>query len=300
MATSTVDAISLHQFRTPAAEERYIIDTPVSPKRTQAFLHSYGENREKAATVEALFRRVGALHREPQWNDGAAYGFNVLLLKGPFVEGANWAPYSTWEFAVAAQRHLLDQFELLLRESVPGLSPPTAPRSARGILSRFSSLTQQARAAGVEPSLLVITGPVDAALRVDFFEHGVRRPLSKELLGPWIIGLHQQIPLLHIPEAPRAALYVVDLPRFAQLIQFGTGPQFQIEEFTRERALQVISQNPDIVTLPVGTPDTTDQRVKRLLLHVGLELHESSKIERRGPGAARGAPIAFEESASSF
>jgi hypothetical protein len=98
-------------------DESSILRSHVSEARKRAFLQSYLNDRAKTATTETLFRSVNAFTLEPEFSNREAFGFDLLLLKAPFVEGSSWLPYSTLEFALAAERHLLKRLERVLHES---------------------------------------------------------------------------------------------------------------------------------------------------------------------------------------
>ena len=100
-----------------------IILKPVSKARKKAFFEGFCADREKAGTTRMLFDRSKALLRKkerPKPEEVSWSGFSLLLRKAPLVDLPNWAPYRTWDFAVAMEKNLLARFEQELREGTEG------------------------------------------------------------------------------------------------------------------------------------------------------------------------------------
>ena len=100
-------------------EER-ILNAQISQTRIAEFYADYLESRRQSGALEAVFGYAGSFRSATEWDDSNVIGFNVILRKGPFVDGSNWLGYRGWEFALGLERHLLSKFQaLLLAESNP-------------------------------------------------------------------------------------------------------------------------------------------------------------------------------------
>ncbi|MGH2351368.1 MAG: hypothetical protein ACRDJN_07100 [Chloroflexota bacterium] len=282
------------QQSTGREEEDYILLSPLSEARKQAFRERYLHDREQAATAETLFERAGRFRTSPQWNSAHAFGFSVLLQKGPFVEGSNWLSYSTWEFALAAQRHILSRFEELLRLASgppPGASDLTP--TWHDILGKAEELAGRVGPSDEKALLIVVTGDLDGNLLEAFPHHATPRwGLSDQLDQPWILGAHHNAPVLHIRDAPISAVYAVDLARFATLTKYGTDIEFDVRLFDESEARELLTKNPDLIADPAPGPAAEEERTRQLQLMVGLRLYESFGFEQDDTDAAAGWPIA--------
>jgi ppGpp synthetase/RelA/SpoT-type nucleotidyltranferase len=269
----------------PPEAEVFVQENPISRRLVDAFYESFLEDRRKAAATELLFRRAAAFTRSDDWNDGCAAGLNALIYKGPFVEGSNWLPYRTWQFAVAIERHLLNRFERLL---VQNAHPSDGVElSWPAILKKVGELRLELRDRGYTPSAIVIAGQLEVDLMVDLPRHAIPRwELSEELQAPWIEGMYQDSPIFNIREAPPPqTLYVADLQAFAKLTKYRPDAKYSADEIDEGRAREILKRDPDAVSISEGRPATLEERLRLLQLMVWLRLYESCGIELIDSGA---------------
>jgi len=260
-------------------EDELIIRNPVSQKRVDAFLNSLLEDRTKAATTEKLFLRSNAFHVTSEWKESTASGFNILLRKGPFVDGSNWAFYRTWEFATALERHLLARLDRLLDEAADLVGQTTA--DAEAILQAVENMTEWHSSRNLSPSLVVISGRLDFDTIVQLGRPvDVRGGLPAEIRLPWVIGAIRDMVVLNIAESTKPGLYLVDLAAAARLIRYSPPIKYELNEYTEEQARQLIAERPDLVPIPEDRPQSEGERVRQLLLHVCVKLYESYDFER--------------------
>src|SRR5581483_9461053 len=219
--------------------------------------------RARTATTETLFRSVNAFTLEPEFSNREAFGFNLLLLKAPFVEGSSWLPYSTLEFAFAAERHLLKRLERMLRESAADTQEQVGSSSWPDLLEGTRHLLGAAHARNYEPSLIVLAGRIPFDLLSRLYQYiGPEWGLD---LGPRdmrILATYRGIPVLALEEADVPALYVADLARFGHLTRCGLEPEFSVEEIDDAQAEALLQSNPNIVEIPSDRPNTHDERVR--------------------------------------
>ncbi len=273
-------------------DDDFIIRTSASEKRKQEFLQSYLEDRSQTGTTKKLFRRAGVFQERAEKNEKLKAGFNVLLRKGPLVEGSRWISYTTWGFAVAAEQYLLRKLEGLLRGASHHRSPRTLQRNWAAMLAEVDALAEEARRARYEPTLIVVTGSPRTDWLLDLHRHATPEwDLTEELKSIWIIGSHNDIPILQIGDTDESQLYVVDVAKFATLTQHGEDAEISIEEFDQSRARELLEQRPDLVSVPQNVWDTPDERLRQLQLHVGLLLYESYELEVRDPNAVFSAAL---------
>lgn len=285
--------------QSPPKDEVFVQQNRVSRRLVDAFYESFLEDRRKAAATELLFRRTGAFKRSDDWNDGFAAGFNVLIHKGPFVEGSNWLPYRTWQFAVAAERHLLNRFAQHLKQNAP-LDSDGVELSWPAILNKVGELGSELRNCGYTPSAIVIAGHLGVDLMVDLHKHAVPHwSLPKELQAPWIEGIYENSLILNMREAPAPqTLYVADLAAFGTLTKYSPDAEYNVDEIDEARAREILDRNPKAVVIPEGGADTVDERLRLLQLRVWLRLYESYDIQVRNPQAVLGALLASPGQAS--
>jgi hypothetical protein len=253
------------------------------------------ESRQKVATTEMLFKNVDAFRHEsvvPDEKRLLAAGFNIIVPKGPFVDGSNWLMFNPWDFAVGFERHLLGRVDSALLGAVRAQHSgfgPDVNRSAAEILSAVDAMSSQLVGAGRTATLIVLTGDLGMKLHVD---------LRMQLMRDWrtapddryhrILAFYERIPILDIAESDAPALYVVDLPNFGFLTRFGDEPEFAVEEFDDERARALLQQNPRIISEPPPQSGLEDARVGQLRLRVGLRIFETYDLEVRNPAAVFG------------
>ncbi len=272
-------------------KEEFIIAKQVSERRVDAFLESFLEHRRQTATTESIFKRVGAFTAVHEWNDSVAYGFNVLLLKGPFVEGSNWAPYYTWQFALAAERHLLGRLEALLRESASVVDE--VHYDWPEILATVDRLSDKLASDAFHASVIVLAGPMETDFAVDLHKHATPDwELGEQFRSPWIMGAYNDKPIVIVREAESRALYVVDLAEFATLTKYGRDAELHVHPIDEARAREVLAEEPQAITIPEGGPNTLEERIRQLQLRVWVRLYESYDIEVRNPIAVKAAGLA--------
>jgi ppGpp synthetase/RelA/SpoT-type nucleotidyltranferase len=275
----------------PPKDEVFVQTNPISKGRVDAFRERFLADRRQTAATEILFNRAQALQRAYEWNDKVAAGFNVLTYKGPFVERSNWVPYQTWEFALAAERHLLNRLELLLTENAQP-RPDAVELNWPAILARVDELVSDLSDRRYNPSVIVIAGQLgfDMMVEVGLKKHPGVLPdweLPSELHALWIEGSYHSIPILNIREsAAPYALYVADLAAFATLTKYSPAAMFSVDEIDEARAREILERKPKAVVIPEGRPDTLEERLRLLQLRVWLRLYESYGIELRDPQAA--------------
>lgn len=275
--------------RPPPKDEVLLQTHRISKARADAFLERFLEDRRKTAATEILFKRAEALRRVDGWNDAFAAGFNVLLHKGPFVEGSHWAPYRTWQFAVAMERHLLGRLERLLKESAQPW-PHDVGLNWPAILRKVDELITELGNRGYTPTAIVVSAQLEPDLIIDFIKHEhvvAHWELPSDLQAPWIEGTYKGIMILNIRETPAAhSLFAADVGAFAMLTKYSPEAQCSIDEIDEGRAKEFLERNPAAVVVPEGRPDTLDERLRLLQLRVWLRLFESYGIELRDPSAA--------------
>lgn len=277
-------------------EEEYILRNRASESRVQEFLESFMADRQRTATTEELFERVGAFQQKPENRDALATGFNVLVRKGPFVEGSNWLAYPTWDFAVALEEHLIARLEADLRAAVHSRTGTPVTRDAGLVIYAVNEMASDLKRKGYDPTVIVLTGPLGFRLQVDLLRVVTPRwALSGELSATFrILGVHEQMPIMDIAESPDPSVYVVDLARFAGLARYADRPEFAIEELDDAQAQELLDRNPDLVTTPPPLPDTPAERLRQLSLKVGLRLYERYELMVRDPQALLGRPLVGE------
>lgn len=271
-------AVALPPEHTP--EDQFILQNTVSESRKKDFFESFVADRKQTAIVEALFKQVSAFRRtNARPNDVNSTGFNVLIFKGPFVEGSNWLPHSSWDFAVAMERDRLGRLEHALREATEGRLGTPVNREATAVLEAFNVMGSQLELRGYVPSVFVLAGRLGMQLAVDLRKRIVDSwdPEVKGALGTTfrILGMHRGNPILDVPDTAAPAVYAVDLARFAMLTGYGEEPECAIEEITPERATELLSKNPRLVLNPPPGFGMDEERIRQLRLRVGLQLWET-------------------------
>jgi hypothetical protein len=276
-----------HEWTT---EDDFVMRARLSDTRVANFRRAFVEDRKKAAVVESLFSLSGAFVRSNDRNDTYAAGFRIRIFKGPFVDRSNWAEYRTWEFAVAAERHLLDRLRTALEQAHPATEPVIA-REWVDVLARSDQLCASLLSNGYAPTLLAVGGPLDIDMLANAHRHFVPDwELEPKLNRPWIIGAHNGLPILHFRQG-EPAVYAVDLRRFGQLTKFSPDIEFKIEEFDEARAREMLSANRLAAALAEGEADTLENRLRRIRTQVGLTLWESYGLDVLDTGAVLAAKL---------
>jgi len=280
-----------------------IILKPVSKARKKAFFEGFCADREKAGTTRMLFDRSKALLRKkerPKPEEVSWSGFSLLLRKAPLVDLPNWAPYRTWDFAVAMEKNLLARFEQALREGTEGRFGDPVNRDAASVVRAFDDLAADLDGRGYTPSVLVMAGPLGSQLLVDLKPDPKLRivvsdwePQVKQALGTTfrIVNMYEGLPILHIPESPSPGLYVVDLARFATLTEYGEKPDFELEAIDDVRARDLLQRNPNLVPDSPTGPHSESEKARELQLKVFLKLYETYKLSVLDRNAVAGCPL---------
>ena len=142
-----------------ARQEENILKSPLSKDRVTSFYSDYLESRRQSGAVEAIFEQAQALVREANWDDKHGIGFNVVIRKGPFVDGSNWLGYRGWEFALAVERNLLSKFEDLLRSNSTLLNSKVVEKNWKSMFSAADGLLSKLNA-DASDACIVVTGPL--------------------------------------------------------------------------------------------------------------------------------------------
>ena len=217
----------------------------------------------------------------------------MRIFKGPFVDGSNWVEYRTWEFAVAAERHLLERLHAALAQGQRPTEEITA-RNWEDVLARSDQLCATLTSQGYHPTLLAIGGPLTIDMLADAHRYFVPDwELEPTLNKPWILGAHKGLPILHL-RSGEPALYAADLRGFGRLTKFSPDVDFKIEEFDDNRAREILSANRLATSLAEGEADTLENRLRRIKTQVGLDLFESyglDVLDARAVLTARLAPM---------
>lgn len=279
--------------------EDLIIDSPVDEDLRREFLDGYLAKRESAAVTDALFRRAGAYEHSSEWRDDMAYGVAILVMKGPFVRGANWLRQSPWKVAVAIERQLVGRLEALLRGATGLENRQVPPQDSGGqvaaqvgweqVLAATDRLTERLATRGREPSLIAVAGDLPIDMLVELEKHlTLKWELPDELKKIWILGAHRGVPILHLNRSGARAVFVADLKAFASLTLYGDGPEFSLEGISEERARELLGSDPASTAWP---NDVAAARIRQLRLRAELRLFESVDFTLLDADAAAGARV---------
>lgn len=276
--------------------EDYILRNPISDIRKREFLSSFVRDRTATATLQMLFERVGHFQQLLDSEDfpGETAGFNHLLFKGPFVDGSNWLPYSTWGFAVAMEQHLFGRLDSELKKCIREMNPNKVERDGQNILRATDQMCDDLAEQGYSPSVVVLTGKLGTNLHVELIK--AIRPeweLRDELPTTFrILGTHRDIPILDVPESDTPGLYVGDLAQFGSLTKYGVNPEFSLSAINDQRADELLSSQPLIVKDPPPSAANQSERLRRVQLMVQLRLYETYSLAIRNRLAIVGRPLA--------
>ena len=70
--------------------------------------------------------------------------------------------------------------------------------------------------------------------------------LTDDLRTNWILGKHESYPVLYVNDLDLNSLYVVDVQRFAKLVQFDPLVELSIQPIDDARAKQMLEDRPDL------------------------------------------------------
>ena len=250
---------------------QHIIDSPVSEARVQRFKDDYLKGRKDIGAMEKIFKYYGAFQYRTERNDLASFGFNKLVHKGPFVDASNWADLRGWEFAVAEERHLLKGLHAHLAESVSHTGQILSDdiiRQPDGILDAAKRMVDLLGAR--ERSLLILAAHLDTETIVSLNKALTTAgwELGDELRTTWILGKHEGCPVLYLNEPDSNNLYIVDVPRFAALVQYDPQADLNVLAIDEAAVGRMLEDNPDL-KLDLNT----------LLSMVHLILYQSYEIQ---------------------
>ncbi len=265
-------------------EDEAIRTAEVSEERVKTFLSDYLQSRQQSGALEAVFERSDMLVLNPNWNDQHAFGFNVILRKGPFVDRSSWADYRAWQFALAIERRILSNFEELLASHPVEIEYPGLTMNWRDMLAAATEGLRRVGAEG-EATCIVVAGPLHENWLLDFTRQAGVKPdweLPAHLNRTWIRGAYHDALIVHLDESTHPALYVVNIPRFARLVQYGQ-PQFTVDPIDESKAKEILERQ--------HNEDINPESIRSLRLSVWMRLYESWKFDARDVTAVAYAPL---------
>lgn len=248
------DLVSEQTREAEAAVERrlkHIIDSPISVTRVQAFQEEYTKCRWDIGATERIFRHSGAFAHRDQRNDSASFGISGLLNKGPFVDDSNWAALKGWEFAVASERRLLMNLGAHFAESVSQtgqILPDVVSRQPVEILDAAKSLSGCLTDSGFTENLIVIAAQLDTESMIALHE-AMTVPgweLGEDLRTNWIYGIHENSIVLHMGNSELNMVFVVDLSKFASLVQFDPLVDLRVLAIESKAATEIAKARPEL------------------------------------------------------
>jgi len=231
------------------SQETHVRESPLSEARVQKFEDDYLKGRREISATEKIFRYFGAFQHKAIPNRLASFGFNHLVNKGPFVDGSNWLDLRGWQFAVAEERHLLQMLHVLLADSVNHsnqmLTDTIAPEPEI-ILDTANRMTNLLGKSG--KTLIILATHLDTETIVSL-EKTLTTPrweLGDDLRTNWILGKHEECPVLYYNDPDLSSLYVVDIPSFASLVQYDPLVDLQVLSIDEETARRILEESPDL------------------------------------------------------
>ncbi|MCW4011781.1 MAG: hypothetical protein NWF07_02185 [Candidatus Bathyarchaeota archaeon] len=252
-------------------QQRHILESPLSDTRVQKFKDDYLKSREEIGATEKIFKYYGSFKQQSTLNHLKNFGFNKLVHKGPFVDGSNWSDIGGWEFAVAEERYLLNKLHACLTESTghTGQTLPTAiaPQPDR-IFGAAKQMVDLLGNSGQNLIILAAHLDIDVIVSLNKVLTTPRWELGDELRTNWILGKYEDCPVLHLGDSTSNCLYVVDIPRFAALVQYDPKVDLQVLAIDEAAAKQILENNPDL-KLDIST----------ILSKVHLFLYQSYEIQ---------------------
>lgn len=250
-ASALVSALSRAAEADEQRRRQHVIDSPISEARVQRFKEDYLKGCQDIGATEKIFRHYGAFQHRNERNDPASFGFDRLVHKGPFVDGSNWGDLSGREFAVVEERRLLKDLHTHLAESASQsgqMLPDNVTRQPSGILSAATAMSGLLADRGFRASLVVVATHLDIDTRVALTQ-ALTIPdwqLTDDLRTNWILGKHGSYPVLYVKDHDLNSLYVVDVQRFAKLVQFDPLVELSIQPIDEARAKQMLEDRSDL------------------------------------------------------
>lgn len=232
-------------------QHQHIIESPISENRVQRFKEDYLKGRRDIGATEKVFSYCGAFEQQNKRNDSASFGFNKFVHKGPFVDGSNWADLRGWEFAVAEERKLLNDLHTLLAESAHQTGQTLSDNIARQsdeILNTSMKMSSLLIDHGFHGNLIVVATHLEVETIISL-KKALTTPgweLEDDLRTNWILGKHTSCPVLYLNDQDLNSLYVVDVRRFASLIQYFPLVDLHVLPIDEEKAKQILENKPDL------------------------------------------------------
>lgn len=252
-------------------QHQHIVQSPLSKTRVQRFEDDYLKGRREISATEKIFKYYDAFQYRTERNDLASFGFNRLVNKGPFVDDSNWLDMRGWEFAVAEERHLLNDLHTHLAESASHtgqILPDNIAPQPNAILNAAKRMADLLGERGKSLIVLATHLDVDAIVSIDMALTTPGWELGDELRTNWILGKYVDCPVLYLNDPDLHDLYVVDLPRFASLVQYNPPVDLQVSTIDETAANRILENNSDI-KFDINT----------LLSMVNLILYQSYEIQ---------------------
>lgn len=269
-ASALVSTMSRAAEADEQRRRQHIIDSPVSEARVWRFKDDYLKGRQDIGATEKVFKYYGAFQYRIERNDLTSFGFNKLVHKGPFVDGSNWADLRGWEFAVAEERHLLKSLHTHLAESASHTGQILSDNVARQpgeILSAAQSMTDLLVEG--DRSLIVLATHLDIETMLSLNKALTTQgwELGDELRTNWVLGKHENCPVLYLNDEDLNSLYIVNLPRFASLVQYDPRVDLHILAIDEAIAKHMLEDKPDL-----GLDMSTLLSMVRLTLYQSYEI----------------------------
>lgn len=263
-------------------ERLSVTASEVSREKAKQFVDDYLKERQSIGATEKVFRHFEVYQEREEQKDSAAFGFNVVVHRGPLVEDSKSSPMTGWEFAVAEERHLAAKLAAELGRSAE-LAGQIEPNPIRvrpdAILKGADRLAGLLESAGYTPGLIVLATKLEVDLTVQLLKL-LDTPdwdLPPELRTNWIFGRHHDRLLLYIRDATPSRIYAVDLPKFATLYQYAPAAELTIED--------------------VSLSDAMRQSIVNHTNEVHLRLYQSYEVDVRDPRAVWAANLIEPEGA---
>jgi hypothetical protein len=252
-------------------QETHVLKSPVSETRVQAFEDDYLKGRKEIGAAEKIFRYYGVFQHKATPNHLTSFGFNQVVNKGPFVDGSNWLDLRGWEFALAEESHLLKTLHTRLADSVSHSHqtfPDAIAPQPEGILDTAKKM---ADLLGKQDQCLIVIAAhldVDTVVSLDKLLTTPGWELGDELRTNWILGKHEGRLILHLNDPDLDSLYVVDVPKFASLVQYDPIVDLKVLTIDEVTAKHMLEDNPNLKL-----------DVDSLLSMVRLILYQSYEIQ---------------------
>lgn len=249
----------------PQAEKEmreFIVSAPISEPRVQEFRLDYLKGRTESGALETAFTQAGKIRHEDEWKEDLAFGFGVIVQKGPFVDGSNWIGYQGWQFALATERFLLSRFESSIRDSNGTVKQRDETRNWERIIESVDDLTTSLNAPKGAQRLILITGGLHENWLLDLTRQEDLKPdweLPTDLNKTWVLGTYQDSLILRIDESPASSVHVLSMDGFNELAQFGRA-QLSVEAISTDLADEISSRAEN----PISPYDLQEKVLLRL------------------------------------